>query len=131
MILVVLLAATYVLPDAPGPAPDAAQAARLARALASIRSGDDADAGVREIALLGEVALPAVVARLNEAGAGERLLLLAAVSRMDRAAPLLEQARDDAHPAVRAWADRGRPRPRPPLRTLAARYLDGLAYGEE
>ncbi|MFI5403794.1 MAG: hypothetical protein ACHQ1G_12725 [Planctomycetota bacterium] len=124
LLLPLLLAAGYGLPDLGQiPAPDTATQARIERALATIRSGDGAgvDAAVRDLALCGEVALPAIVQRLNEASGGERLLLLAAASPMARAAPLLEQARADPHPAVRAWAQ-GPPRDRgPALRVLAQR----------
>jgi len=133
-LLPLLLAAAYGLPDIGQiPAPDPAHATRIDRALKAIRTGEgtDVDVAVRDLALCGDVALPAIVKRLNEAGAGERLLLLAAASPMARAAPLLEQAREDPHPAVRAWA-RGAPRDHdPPLRDLAERYLDLLAVVEQ
>ncbi len=133
MCLVLLLLAGYELLD-PGafPPPDAARAARIEKALAIVRTGEGAnvDAAVRDLALCGEAALPAIVRRLNEAGGGERLLLLAAASPTARAAPLLEQARSDPHPAVRAWAQ-GPPREREPaLRDLAREYLDLLAVAE-
>ncbi|MGQ0612627.1 MAG: hypothetical protein ACT4PV_02595 [Planctomycetaceae bacterium] len=134
MLLAALLAALYTLPDGPAfPTPDPAATARLARALQSLAAleGEEADRAAREIALLGERALPATVRRLNEAPAGERLLLLAAVSRMPRAAPLLEQARNDPDPAVRAWATPPPRPPAPPLQALAARYLDILGLAEQ
>lgn len=132
--LVFLLAGLYEMPDVQGlAAPDAVQTRRLDAALATIRTGadDDVDRAVREIALIGEVALPAVVARLNEAGGAERLLLLAAVRKMPRAAPLLAQARSDPHPAVRAYVTGPPPRAPVDLRLLARRYLDALALAEE
>jgi len=130
--LLLLLAVAYELPDLGQiPPPDAGRAARIESALKNLRSGEHVDAAVRDLALCGEVALPAIVKRLNEAEAGERLLLLAAASPMARAAPLLAQAREDPHRAVRAWA-RGAPRePDPPLRDLAERYLDLLAVVEQ
>jgi len=132
-LLPLLLAGLYSLPGVDEiPAPDAPQAAAIAKALATIRTeeGEAVDRAVRELALAGEAALPAIVARLNEAGAGERLLLLAAASPTARAAPLLEQAREDPHPAVRAWASGPPPGRTPPLRELATRYLDLLAVGD-
>lgn len=132
-LLPLLLAAAYGLPDIGQiPPPDAARQARIEKALAVLRTGEGKgiDAAVRDLALCGEAALPAIVKRLNEAGAGERLLLLAAASPMASAAALLEQARADPHPAVRAWAQ-GPPRGREPaLRDLAQRYLDLLAVAE-
>jgi hypothetical protein len=134
VLLPILLLVAYELPDLGQiPAPEAPRASRIERALATIRTGEgpEVDAAVRDLALCGETALPAIVRRLGEAPAGERLLLLAAASPMARAAPLLEQARVDAHPAVRAWAT-GAPRdPHPPLRDLAERYLDLLAVVEQ
>ena len=102
-VAVLLLAGTYSLPDAGGiPAPDAAQQARIASALRILETRDweTGENAVRELALVGEVALPSIAARLNEAEAGERLMLLAAVRRMARGRPLLDQARRDPHPAV-------------------------------
>jgi hypothetical protein len=58
-------------------------------------------------------------------------MLLAAVSRMPRGRPLLEQARRDPHPAVSAWASGPPPRKETDLRELANRYLDLLALAEE
>jgi len=98
-----------------------------------VRTGDadEGDRGVRELALVGVVALPAIVARLNAAESGERLLLLAAVRRIPEAAILLEQARKDKSAAIRAWVA-GPPKRAPDdLRLLAARYLDLLALAEE
>lgn len=129
-----LLAAVYSLPDGQNqPAPDPAQQARIVRALETIRKGEgeSADFAVRDLALVGEPALPIVVARLNEAPANERLLLLAAVRRIPRAAALLEQAAKDPSPAVRAWVQRPPAHKPQDLRYLAARYLDLLALAEE
>jgi hypothetical protein len=112
LLLTLLLAGLYELPGlADQPAPDAARGARIEAAMTTIRTGagDEVDRAVRELALCGEAALSALVRRLNEAEPGERLLLLAAASPMPRAAPLLEQAKKDPHPAVRAWAQ-GSPR---------------------
>jgi len=131
---VLLIAAAYSLPDAPVlPEPDAGQKTRIAQALEMVRRGDPdkADIAVRELALVGEAALPAIVARLNRARAGERLLLLAAVRRMARGAPLLSQAKSDESAAIRAWASGAPAREEPDLRLLAARYLDLLAVAEE
>ncbi|MCK6461711.1 MAG: hypothetical protein L6Q95_17650, partial [Planctomycetes bacterium] len=134
MLLPLLLLVAYELPDLEGiPAPEAPRASRIEKALATIRTGAGAevDAAVRDLALCGETALPAIVRRLGEAPAGERLLLLAAASPIKRAAPLLAQAREDPHPAVRAWAT-GAPREKdPPLRELAEAYLDLLAVAEQ
>jgi len=132
-LLLILVAAGYELSD-PGaiPPPDAARAARIEKALAIVRTGEggSVDAAVRDLALCGEAALPAIVGRLNEAGGGEKLLLLAAASPMAQGAALLEQARSDPHPAVRAWAQ-GPPHEREPaLRDLAREYLDLLAAAE-
>jgi hypothetical protein len=134
LLLPLLLAVAYELPDAGKiPAPDAAHAARIERALETLRTcdGPALDAAVRDLALCGETALPAIVRRLNEAGPGERLLLLAAASPMPRAAPLLAQAQEDPHPAVRAWATGASRKKEPPLRDLARRYLDVLAVVEQ
>jgi hypothetical protein len=131
---VLFLAGIYTLPDAGRfPAPDAPAKARLDRALRALQAeeGEAADRAVRDLALLGEVVLPAVARRLNEADAGERLLLLAAVSRMPRAQPLLVQARRDPHAAVRAWVAGPPPRARTDLRRLAGRYLDLLGVAEQ
>lgn len=132
-VAVLLLAGIYDLPDAGGiPAPTPAQQARITRAL-QVLKGSDWEAGesaVRDLALVGEAALPAVVARLNEAEASERLMLLAAVGRTERGPRLLEQARRDPHAAVRAWASGPPPRPATDLRELANRYLDLLALAE-
>lgn len=133
-VAVLLLAGIYDLPDAGAiPAPTDAQQARITRALQVLRESEweSGESAVRDLALVGEVALPAVVRRLNEAEAGERLMLLVAVSRMPRARPLLEQARRDPHAAVRAWASGPPPRPATDLRELANRYLDLLALAEE
>ncbi len=132
-LLLILVAAGYELPD-PGAfaPPDATRAARIEKALAIVRTGEggNVDAAVRDLALCGETALPAIVKRLNEAGGGEKLLLLAAASPMAQGAALLEQARSDPHPAVRAWAQ-GPPHEREPaLRDLAREYLDLLAAAE-
>jgi hypothetical protein len=134
LVAVLLLAGIYDLPDAGGiPAPDAAQQARITRAMQVLKASDWAtgESAVRDLALVGEVALPAVARRLNEAEAGERLMILAAVSRMPRGRPLLEQARRDPHPAVSAWASGPPPRKETDLRELANRYLDLLALAEE
>jgi len=86
---------------------------------------------IREIALIGEAALPAVVVRLNAGGPGERLALLCAVSRMERAAPLRIQAASDPHPAVRALVGApARADARPDLRRLAGDYVDLLAVAD-
>jgi len=133
-VAVLLLAGTYSLPDAGGiPAPDAAQQARIASALRILETRDweTGENAVRELALVGEVALPSIAARLNEAEAGERLMLLAAVRRMARGRPLLDQARRDPHPAVRAWVSGPPPREKTDLRRLANRYLDLLALAEK
>jgi hypothetical protein len=123
-----LVAQAYGLP-AGLPAPDDAQQKRIDAALAAVRDGGSV--AVRRLALVGEVAIPAVVKRLNAAPPAERLLLLAALRPMKAAAPVLEAARNDPSPAVRAWAE-GAPRPpEPDLRRLAARYLDLLALAEE
>ncbi|MHC4931856.1 MAG: hypothetical protein ACYTGV_06675 [Planctomycetota bacterium] len=129
-----LLASLYSLPDGLElPAPDADTRVRIEEAMTLVRRGDGAEAerAVRALALVGEAALPAIVRRLNEAQPGERLLLLSAVSRMPRAASLLEQASRDPSPAIRAW--RSGPPARDPesLKYLAARYLDLLALAEE
>ena len=129
-----LIAAAYALPDGPAlPVPDAVRKRRIAQALELVRRGDPdkADVAVRELALVGEAALPAIVARLNRARAGERLLLLASVRRMGRGAALLAQAGSDANAAIRVWASGPPPREEPDLRLLAARYLDLLAVAEE
>ncbi|MDH3591944.1 MAG: hypothetical protein OER88_08705, partial [Planctomycetota bacterium] len=113
------------------PAPNAAVQARIEAALAALAAGGEpAGVAVRELALVGEPALPAIVERLNAAGPAERLLLLSAARGMPRAAPLVERARTDPHPAVRAWAATPPPRERPGLRRLATRYLDLLAVAE-
>jgi len=127
----VLLAGLYVLPDG-CPEPDAAQRARIENALATLRAveGEGVDAAVRDLALVGDAAVPFVVARLNEAPAEERLLLLAAVRRTPKGAALLAQARQDPHAAVRAWAIGPPPPPPPDLRLLAGRYLELLALAE-
>ncbi len=131
-VAILLFAATYVLPDAPLPAPDKAQQQRIVDALAQIRIGSDlADRAIRDLALVGDGALPAIVVRLNEAGAGERLLLLAAVSRMPHGRSLLKQARKDESPAIRAWLAAPPPRDATDLQQLAASYLDLLALAEE
>jgi hypothetical protein len=133
-VAVLLLAGTYSLPDAGGiPAPDAAQQARITSALRILETRDweTGESAVRELALVGEVALPSIAARLNEAEAGERLMLLAAVRRMARGRPLLDQARRDPHPAVRAWVSGPPPREKTDLRRLANRYLDLLALAEK
>ncbi len=128
------LALAYELPDVaalPQPAP--AQQQRIVAALAALRDGtrDDVEAAVRDLALVGAPALRAIVARLNEADARERLLLLTAVRPLPLAAPLLKQALSDSSPAVRAWVA---PPPRPPatsLKRLAHEYLKALAVVEE
>jgi len=133
-VAVLFLAGIYTLPDAGGiPAPNAAQQARITSALRILETKDweTVESAVRELALVGEVALPSIAKRLNEAGAGERLMLLAAVGRMPRGRPLLEQARGDPHVAVRAWASGPPPREKTDLRRLANRYLDLLALAEE
>ncbi|HEX5138002.1 MAG TPA: hypothetical protein VFY93_13585, partial [Planctomycetota bacterium] len=134
MLLPLLLLVAYELPDLEKiPAPDAPHASRIEKALATIRTGEgpEVDVAVRDLALCGECALGAIVRRLGEAPAGERLLLLAAASPMPRAAPLLEQARADEHPAVRAWAGPAKREKDPPLREIAEAYLDLLAVAEQ
>jgi hypothetical protein len=133
-VAVLLLAGIYQLPDAGGiNAPDAAQQARITQALQVLKGSDweTGESAVRDLALVGEVALPAITKRLNEAEAGERLMLLAAVSHMPRGRPLLEQARRDPHVAVSAWVSGPPPRKETDLRELANRYLDLLALAEE
>ena len=122
-----LAGALYALPQAP-PAPDAAQSARIDDALAAVQGADlvKRQTAVRELALVGEPALARVVGRLNSADAAERVLLLTAVSRLDFAKPLLEQARRDADPAVRALVSPPRRKPES-LARLSARYIDLLA----
>ncbi len=134
VLLPLLLLLAYELPDLAGiPAPEAPRASRIERALATIRTGEgsEVDVAVRDLALCGETALPAIVRRLGEAQAGERLLLLAAAAPMARAAPLLVQARDDPHPAVRAWATGAAREKDPPLREIAESYLDLCAVAEQ
>ncbi|MHC4492763.1 MAG: hypothetical protein ACYTDU_14180, partial [Planctomycetota bacterium] len=133
-VAVLLLAGIYTLPDAGEiPAPEATQQARITKALRALRTSDweTGESAVRELALVGEVALPSIAKRLNKAEAGERLMLLAAVSHMPRGRPLLEQARGDPHAAVSAWASGPPPRRKTDLRQLANRYLDLLALAEE
>jgi hypothetical protein len=123
-LLILLAQSLYALPG-PLPPPDEAQAARIAQAIADLR-GPERERAVRALALAGRPALAAVVARLNEADAAERVLLLTAVGRLPESRKLREQARRDPAPAVRALAD---PPAREPgtLAQLAARYIDLLA----
>jgi len=123
-LLILLAQSLYALPG-PLPPPDEAQAARIAQAIADLR-GPERERAVRALALAGRPALAAVVARLNEADAAERVLLLTAVGRLPESRTLREQARRDPAPAVRALAD---PPAREPgtLAQLAARYIDLLA----
>ncbi|MHC4959082.1 MAG: hypothetical protein ACYTGN_11980 [Planctomycetota bacterium] len=123
-----LVAQTYALPSGL-PAPDAVQQKRIDAALAAVRGGGSV--AVRQLALVGDVAIPAVVKRLNAAPPAERLLLLAALRPMKAAAPLVDAAKKDPSPAVRAWAEGAPAPPEPDLRRLAARYLDLLALAEE
>ncbi|MEM8884348.1 MAG: hypothetical protein AAGD14_09780 [Planctomycetota bacterium] len=130
-VLALLLAGSlYALPDgAAPPAPTPAQATRIEQALAELQK----PASVRTLALIGRAALPAVVERLNEADASDRVLLLHAVSRLPEAKTLLEQATRDPDPTVRASL-RPPTRARLSLARLAARYvgllvlLDNPAY---
>jgi len=131
---VLFLAGIYNLPDAGEiPAPDAAQQVRITKALRALTASEweTGESAVRELALVGEVALPSIAKRLNEAQAGERLMLLAAISRMPRGRPLLEQARGDPHAAVNAWASGPPPREKADLQQLANQYLDLLALAEK
>jgi hypothetical protein len=123
-LLILLAAPLYSLPKEL-PQPDAAQAKRIERALADLR-GTARERGAREIALVGRPALRAVVARLNEADSAERVLLLTAVGRLPEMSFLIEQARKDPAPEVRALADPPDREPRS-LAQLAARYIDLLA----
>jgi len=124
-----LAAALYALPEgyAP-PTPDAAQQGRIERAMGDLRGQDlqRRERAARDLALIGEPALPTVVARLNQAGSSERALLLTAVARLSAARSLLDQAKRDPDPAVRAAAS---PPQREPvgLARLAARYIDLVA----
>jgi len=133
-ILLLLLAAPYELPAGdPIPAPSGALRVRIEAQLAALRDTDAIEAAraVRALALIGEPALPSVVKRINAAEAGERVLLLAAMSKVPRAAPLMVHARDDASPTVRAWVTLPK-RPRdPPLAELAKRYLRVLSIAEK
>jgi len=122
-------AALYALPDGYLPtAPDAPHQARIERALGELRGHDlqKRERAVRDLALIGEPALPAIVARLNSAGSSERALLLTAVARLSAARSLMDQALRDPDPAVRAVAS---PPQREPegLARLAARYIDIVA----
>ncbi len=129
-----LLASLYSMPSGPAVGkPGAELSARIEAAMTSLRAADsdEASRAVRTLALIGEPALPFVVKRLNEAEAGERLLLLAAVSRIPRAAPLLETAKKDPHLVVRAWVTPPRRAPGRTLAEHAKRYLDILALSEK
>jgi hypothetical protein len=119
-----ILLSLYALPGEL-PAPSEAQGKRIERAIAGLR-GDQRERAVRELALIGRPALRAIVARLNEADAAERVLLLTATMRLPEGKTLVEQARKDPAPEVRAVADPPAPEPRS-LAQLAARYIDLLA----
>lgn len=128
-----LAAALYVLPDGYAPvAPDARQKARIERALTDLRGHDlqKRERAARDLALVGEPALPAVVKRLNEAGSSERVLLLMSVTRLADARSLIEQARRDPDPAVQAVALPPRREPQK-LARLAARYIDLVVLTRE
>ncbi len=133
MATVCLLLSLYVVPDLEQiAAPTDVERSQIEAALQTLATGarEESDVAVRQLALIGEAALPALVKRLQTARPGERLLLLSAARRMPRGAVLVEQARRDAHPAVRAWATPTPPRSPRPLRELANRYLDRLAVVE-
>ncbi len=132
LLLLLPLAGPYGIDGPPAPL-DSATRQRLDQALALCRSGagEEVEQAVRQIALIGEGALPAVVERLNAGGPGERMVLLHAVSRIGRAAPLRVQAATDPHPAVRALvAAPARAPPLPDLRRLASEYVDLLAVAD-
>ncbi|MHC4955458.1 MAG: hypothetical protein ACYTGZ_16520, partial [Planctomycetota bacterium] len=129
MLVCLLAGALYALPDgAAAPAPDEGQKKRIETALLALRGEDPGarEVAVRDIALIGAPALPRVVARLNEADASERVLLLTAVSRLSGARSLLEQAARDPDPAVRALVAPPKREPES-LTRLASRYIDLLA----
>jgi hypothetical protein len=123
-LLILLAQSLYALPGEL-PAPSEAEAKRIERALRDLR-GEERERGVRELALLGRSALRAVVARLNQANSAERILLLTAVGRLPESTTLIQQARKDPAPEVRALADPPGREPRS-LAQLAARYIDLLA----
>ncbi|MCZ6574157.1 MAG: hypothetical protein O7C98_13445 [Planctomycetota bacterium] len=134
MALLLLLATTlYELPGAPLPEPAPEVRLRVEAALVRLRQGreEEVERAVRELAFAGEPALGLVLKRLNEAGPGERLLLLVSMSRVPRAAPLLERARSDPSAPVRAWFAPLVTEPTPPLKELAARYIKFLSIAEK
>jgi len=134
LVVASLLAAPYELPPgAPLPPPDAGQRARIERALAALRGDDEAAirVAVRDLSLLGDAALPAIVGRLGAAEAGERILLLLALDRNPRAAPLFAAAGSDPDPAVRALVAPPVAAPPRTLEERAARYLESLQLAED
>jgi len=133
ILALLLAAALYSLPgDYAPPAPDSAQQARIERALAAAHGTDLAkrEHAARDLALIGESALPAVVARLNKADSAERVLLLTAIARLAAAQPVLDQARRDPAAAVRAVASPPQREPET-LSRLAARYIDLVVMARE
>ena len=128
-----LAAALYALPDGYVPVvPDAGQQARLDRALTELRGHDlsKRERAARDLALIGDPALPAIVARLNQAGSAERVALLMSIARLPAAAPVIEQAQRDPDPAVRASTSPPKREPEK-LARLAARYIDLVALTGE
>ena len=132
-LLLLLAAILYELPGAPLPEPSPEVRARVEAALVRVRTGreEEVERGVRELAFVGEPALGLVLKRLNRAGPGERLMLLVSMSRVPRAAPLLERARSDLSAPVRAWFAPLVAEPQPPLKELAARYIQFLSIAEK